>query len=395
MGWRKKVHKAKKRHRPSLSDWECDRLFEKFPDFVQALPDHSALVFPSRPVPAQQQESSGVKAVHHYKSSLPVHLDAKNLSKDEFQRCYESKCIPCVIDNLPSGFDDCEFVGKWSAVDKWTLDRFDESDIRARMFKCGEDDDGRKIKIKLKHFLRYLHNNKDDSPLYVFDSSFEDDKQAKNLLSDYRVPSYFRDDLFRLVSESRRPPYRWILIGPERSGSTLHQDPLATNAWNTLLSGKKRWVLFPPHVPKSIAKGRGLIGKDEDDEASHYFMNILPRIKRKADAMKDCEEYRDFACYEFTQHAGETVFVPHDWWHAVVNLTDTVGVTQNYGSPRNFEAVWRKTRSSRKRMAWKLLCQLDHHYPELADQARAMNDRDRFRMKYEEQERRRKQQRVV
>lgn len=393
MGWRKKIRKAKKRHRPSLSDWECDRLYEKFPEFRQELPDHSALVSLSPAVSATS--TSGVNAVHHYQNSLPVRLDAKHLSKTEFQRNYESKSIPCVIDNLPAGFDDREFVGKWAAVRKWTLSHLEESDIRTRMFKCGEDDDGHKIKIKLKYFLQYLHNNRDDSPLYVFDSSFESDTQAKSLLSDYRVPSYFRDDLFRLVSESRRPPYRWVLIGPERSGSTIHQDPLATNAWNTLLSGKKRWVLFPPHVPKSIVKGRGLIGKDEDDEASHYFMNILPRIKRKADTLKDREEYRDFACYEFTQHAGETVFVPHDWWHAVVNLTDTVGVTQNYGSPRNFEAVWKKTRSSRKRMAWKLLCQLDQHYPKLAETARAMNERDRFRMKYEEQERRRKQQRVV
>lgn len=218
-------------------------------------------------------------------------------------------------------------------------------------------------------------------------------KKAKKLLDDFIVPQHFDEDLFHLVGESRRPPYRWFLVGPERSGTTIHIDPLATSAWNTLIYGKKRWVLFPPYIPKRIVKGTDLIRKGEDDEAIHYFMYILPRIKQKAasqsswkDSNNTCgsrNPYQNFRCYEFTQNAGETVFIPNGWWHAVLNLTHTIGITQNFCSHRNFDEVWKKSRGGRKKMAWKWLCRLDNDYPHLAHRARQLNDQDRFVMKYD------------
>ena len=386
MGWESKLERARKLHRPSLRDWARDGLHETFPAFVRSLEDRQSMILSEQAL-----------------RELPVNLDAQKLSVEEFWARYEANSVPCVIGNIPRGYEGAKFTGAWPATDKWSIEALeDDEDLRNRLFKCGEDDDGRSIKVKLKHFLRYLHANKDDSPLYIFDTSFDEDKTAKRILTDYRVPVYFRDDLFRYVSESRRPPYRWFLVGPERSGTTVHIDPLATNAWNTLVIGKKRWVLFPPHVPKHVVKGRGLVRRDEDDEAIHYFMYILPRIKRRA-ASSNSSEYRDFACYEFTQHAGETVFVPHGWWHAVLNLTHTVGVTQNFCSPRNFDSVWLKTRCGRKRMAYKWLQKLGEKEPSLADRAIRLNQRDHFRMKYdpveiqrrEEEERRRKQHRAT
>lgn len=41
--------------------------------------------------------------------------------------------------------------------------------------------------------------NIDDSPLYLFESSFENHKKLKMLLKDYEVPSLFKEDLFEVV----------------------------------------------------------------------------------------------------------------------------------------------------------------------------------------------------
>jgi histone arginine demethylase JMJD6 len=298
MGWRKRLDEARRLHRPSLRDWECDGLYQTFPPFVERTLQ-----------PCHEREAMILSESNATSSSLPPNLpvmvDAKHITTQEFQERYEARNIPCVIRNIPQGYDGGKFVQEWKAVQSWSWEALSNDEaLRDRLFKCGEDDDGKSIKVKLKHFLRYLESNRDDSPLYIFDTAFDEDRCAKRILSDYCVPSYFSDDLFRFVSESRRPPYRWFLVGPERSGTCVHIDPLATSAWNTLIVGKKRWVLFPPHVPKHVVKGRGLVRSDEDDEAVHYFMFILPRIKRKAASLRHHEDYRNFACYEFTQHAG-------------------------------------------------------------------------------------------
>ena len=386
MGWEEKMERARRLHRPSLKNWQCDDMYHKFPVYQKQL---EALGHADVVISTSSSSSSSSTTTTTCALPVPVRVDAQELAHAAqsarvaeevyFQDKFQRPGIPAVIRNVPA-------VEAWPAVQRWTLEALEsDQDLGSRVFKCGEDDDGRSIKVKLRHFMSYLKQNKDDSPLYIFDTAFDEDKVAKRILQDYKVPVYFRNDLFRYVSESRRPPYRWFLVGPERSGTTVHIDPLGTAAWNTLLVGKKRWVLFPPHVPKAVVKGRGVIQPHEDDEAVHYFTVILPRIVHRAQRLAALGDpaLKDFQCFEFTQHAGETVYVPPGWWHAVLNVTHTVGCTQNFCSPVNFDLVWCQTRKGRKKMAWKWLQQLQQHEPALYKRALQLNARDGFAMKYD------------
>ena len=84
------------------------------------------------------------------------------------------------------------------------------------------------VEWSFKAYLDYMDNTSDESPLYLFDHLFVE----KMILTvgtngDYCVPECFRQDLFASLGEDR-PDSRWLIIGPERSGSTFHKDPNAT-----------------------------------------------------------------------------------------------------------------------------------------------------------------------
>ncbi|KAJ1451521.1 hypothetical protein M885DRAFT_529567 [Pelagophyceae sp. CCMP2097] len=272
-----------------------------------------------------------------------IRREAHTLPQADFAELYERTSTPLVV----SGVVEHE---SWPASTRWRgYDSLLRQNGAAEMrLKCGVDG-GMDVKIRLSDFVDYAARNEDDSPLYVFDQG-ADANFVDICLEAYGVPSFVGEDLFELVDESQRPPYKWWLLGPKRSGTAAHVDPLGTSAWNTVVSGRKRWVLFEPDTPRSVAQGWDYVGDHEDDEPVNFFVDVLPRLRRA---------HPEVRRIEFVQHPGETVYVPGGWWHAVINLDDSIGITQNYASPANFDKVWDQTRTSRVETANAWLLQLE------------------------------------
>lgn len=277
------------------------------------------------------------------------------LSVDAFRRDYER------YPGKPVNLVDCAsewpaFAGGASGAAEargWTLQSFSGRFGRA-WFRF---DDLHGEEIRFEEYEAYTRATSADAPLAIYDSQFgepeEDEPDRTSLVADYDVPVYFAHDMFDVVctysineappeSESsdshRRPPFRWILVGPARSGTGLHIDPLHTSAWVTLLQGVKRWCLFNPSTPHD------LIGFHPDGpkklEAVHWYRRYHPA----------CSGARGWPPgvpppVEVVQRPGETVYVPAGWIHLVLNLTATVSVTHNYASPHGgrdgVRAIWR------------------------------------------------------
>lgn len=283
------------------------------------------------------------QGLHKIDFSIPFSKDTVprinySTNRKEFIRQFEEPNIPCVITG---------------ALENWNLANFSIEKLaymyRHEKFKVGEDDDGKTVYMGLKYYLHYALKDEfgakiDDSPLYIFDPTFgkrtlnhssrrskkvkEDDEttliegkhrysskssQATcHIVDDYAVPKYFTDDLFKLAG-ARRPPFRWLVIGPSRSGTGIHVDPLGTSAWNALVSGHKKWVMFPPVTDKSIVDPKLI-----DGEASTWFSQVYPKFIKKDENGTTLGDR--LGMVDLIQKPGETVFVPGGWYHIVMNL---------------------------------------------------------------------------
>ena len=187
------------------------------------------------------------------------------------------------------------------------------------------------VEWPLKTYVEYMENNSDESPLYLFDRSFVE-KMGLELKEKaaYWPPSCFGKDLFDVLGD-HRPDHRWLIIGPERSGSTFHKDPNATSAWNAVIRGSKYWIMFPskaggPNPP-------GVFVSDDQGEVTS------PRSIAEW-LLTFHEEARNTpGCLEGVCREGEVLHVPSGWWHLVVNLEPTIAITQNFVPKSHFPAV--------------------------------------------------------
>jgi len=227
----------------------------------------------------------------------------RGISVEEFVLNYEEPNKPVLLEGC---------IDNWGALRNWDRDYLVRlcGDVK---FSVGP------VEMKLGDYFGYSDQVREERPLYLFDPKFAE--KVPKLGDEYEVPVYFREDLFGVLG-NERPDYRWIIIGPAGSGSSFHVDPNSTSAWNAVIKGSKKWILFPPDViPPGVHPSPD--GADVASPVSimEWFMNFYGATKNWKKKPIEC------VC-----KAGEVIFVPSGWWHLVINLEESIAITQNYVS---------------------------------------------------------------
>eukprot|EP01132_Coremiostelium_polycephalum_P005258 gene5258-6544_t len=301
-----------------LGNWKISSLTYLFPKQAE-----------SSPFPFKQLNFSTFYSLEIYQRWLRRHMAVSNYGTDpgEIQHIESSELtVQEFIDQFERPSIPVIFKGEqkdWPATKKWTKEQLVEKygDITFKISHNGH----KRIPMQFKEYAAYMSSNTDEEPLYVFDEAFGE--KAPELLEDYKIPKYFPEDLFA-VSGDARPHYRWIVIGPPRSGAPWHIDPAGTSAWNSLLVGRKRWLLYPPSITPI-----GVALEDIDEK----FYGSLPSLLWLLEIYPFLPP--DQKPIEVIQNPGETIFVPGGWWHMVLNMEESIAVTQNYCDTQNFRNV--------------------------------------------------------
>ena len=227
-------------------------------------------------------------------------------SKSEFVEEYGLPCKPVAILNV---------MNNWRAMWRWTADFFKTQYGSVEVVVNRTDDPNDSLTLSLAEYMDYFVSAIEKDPYYLRGIPIEG--KFSEVSEDYEVPEYLKSWHSRIPANIR-PKWSFFYIGPANSSSDMHIEPLMSNAWNAVISGRKLWLLFPPEQEEFLYSGRVNALKPEFDRYP-LFHRAKPFI--------------------YIQNPGEIIFIPSGWWHQVINEQPCISIAEYFVNECNVRQV--------------------------------------------------------
>jgi hypothetical protein len=226
-------------------------------------------------------------------------------TRDTFVRLYLRQGRPVILTGLTEG---------WLPPERWTLERmateYGDARVVAAALANGTllDDPKNGVvfqRLRLGEFIASLAGP-DPAAYYVMAPT---GNFPPGLAADYRLPSY-------CVGAPHMRAKVWV--GKAGTVTPVHRD--VPHNLHVHLTGRKRWLLFRPG-DSSRMYPRGLFS------GMPNFAHVDPELP-------DFDRYprfRGITAVGDVVNPGETLFIPHGWWHHTRTLDDAVSMNFWWG----------------------------------------------------------------
>jgi histone arginine demethylase JMJD6 len=232
---------------------------------------------------------------------------SQGLDKETFNERFGFPAQPVVITDMTNA---------WEAKQKWNFEffknRFGTITGNAERTQNGQKESA---VFTIADYVDYMTTTDDESPFYLRNTQFHLGTELKD---DYQVPEYFDCWYANSTQGKARYALSWIFMGAANTFSKLHLDIWDSSAWNAVLSGKKLWVFY------------------DESQAEYLYDGQVNPFEPDFEKFPNFVHARPLVC---VQGAGDVVFTPSGWWHAVMNVEAGISITENFINETNYEAV--------------------------------------------------------
>ena len=225
--------------------------------------------------------------------------------RDVFEARYLRPGRPVILTNLAADWPMPPAAWTFARV----AERYGDADVVAAALEGGKlaDDPKEGVvfrKVRLGDVIASL-SRPGTGDLYVMAPTWNLPQQFRR---DYRLPAY---------CEGAAHMRAKFWVGKAGTVTPTHRD--VPHNLNVHLTGRKRWMLFPPGGSRMYPRG---------------IFSGMPNFSRIDPEQPDydrCPRFRGVTALGGVVEPGETLFIPHGWWHHTRTLEDAVAMNFWWG----------------------------------------------------------------